>query len=219
MVVVSKENNYAVVIIRFDVEPETHQQLVNAAIDNTERIMKIKPGFVSASFHKSIDDRYVLNYAQWKSREIYQDSITHMTSEEENILEKNRATIDKLAKDIDLNIYELESTSSKNNITISKNNNLATFINFFFVKGKNQQKLIDLWKQFAKDVVEKQPGFISANLHKSFDGSRAVNYAQWQAKEDQERLIESDEAKAWRDDFGRLADVSPYFYDVIYTSN
>jgi hypothetical protein len=58
MVVVSKENNYAVVIIRFDVEPETHQQLVNAAIDNTERIMKIKPGFVSASFHKSIDDRY-----------------------------------------------------------------------------------------------------------------------------------------------------------------
>jgi heme-degrading monooxygenase HmoA len=142
-----------------------------------------------------------------------------MTSEEENILEKNRATIDKLAKDIDLNIYELESTSSKNNITISKNNNLATFINFFFVKGKNQQKLIDLWKQFAKDVVEKQPGFISANLHKSFDGSRAVNYAQWQAKEDQERLIESDEAKAWRDDFGRLADVSPSFYDVIYTSN
>lgn len=144
--------------------------------------------------------------------------MTNMTSDEDKILEINRASIDQLALDIDINIYEVELTIGKHNITISKDNDLATFVNFFSVEPKNQQKLIDLWKNFVKDVVEKQPGFISANLHKSFDGSRVVNYAQWKTKEDQIRMIESDEAKTWRDDFGKLADVSPNFYDVVYTT-
>jgi hypothetical protein len=40
MVLVSKDDDYAVVIIRFDVEPESNQALINAAIDNTEKVMK-----------------------------------------------------------------------------------------------------------------------------------------------------------------------------------
>jgi quinol monooxygenase YgiN len=219
MAVISKEDNYAVVIIRFDVKPEGQQDLVKAAIDNTEKVMKMKPGFISASFQRSLDSNHVLNYAQWKSREIYHNSMTNMTSDEDKILGINRATIDQSTLDIDINIYEVELTSGKHNITISKDNDLATFVNFFSVEPKNQQKLIDLWKKFVKDVAEKQPGLISANLHKSFDGTRAVNYAQWKTKEDQERMIDSDEAKAWRDDFARLAEVNPNFYNVIYTSN
>lgn len=63
MAVISKEANYAVVIIRFDAKPEGQQDLVKAAIDNTEKAMKMKPGFISASFHKSFDSNHVLNYA------------------------------------------------------------------------------------------------------------------------------------------------------------
>src|SRR5919108_3281894 len=190
VVVISKENSNAVVIIRFEVEPQRQQALVNAAINNTEKVMKMKPGFISASFHKSLDGTRVVNYAQWKSAEIYHNSMNNITSDEAKILKAQRFRSGELATDFDLNIYELEFTGGKHNITISKDNNLATFINFFSVKPKNQQKLIDVWIEFVKKVVEKQPGFISANLHKGFDGTRVVNYAQWKTKEDQKRMIE-----------------------------
>lgn len=218
MVVISKGNNYAVIIIRFDVEPDRDQALVNAAIDNTERIMKMKPGFISASFHKSLDGTSILNYAQWKNREIYYENMNNITSGESNILQKNKTTIDKQAINTDFNIYVIEFTGGKHDITISKDNNLVTFINFFSVKPENQQELVDLWREFVTDVVDRQPGFISANLHKSFDGTRVVNYAQWKTKEDQERMIERAEVKHWRDDFVRLADATPNFYEVFYTN-
>jgi hypothetical protein len=120
----------------------------------------MKPGFISASFHKSLDGTSVLNYAQWKSREIYHASMNNMSSYEGKILQTNKTTIDKLTTNIDFNVYELVFTGGKDNITISKDSNLATFVNFFSVQPKNQQELVDLWKEFAKEVVEKQPGFI-----------------------------------------------------------
>lgn len=87
------------------------------------------------------------------------------------------------------------------------------------VQPKNQKELVDVWKEFVKEVVEKQRGIISANLHRSFDGTRLVNYAHWKTKEDQARMIEGSVAQSWRDDFIRIADVTPNFYCVVYMSN
>ncbi|HEX9319193.1 MAG TPA: hypothetical protein VF884_09675 [Nitrososphaeraceae archaeon] len=77
-------------------------------------------------------------------------------SGESNILQKNKTTIDKQAINIDFNIYELEFTGGKHDITISKDNNLTTFINFFSVKPENQQELVDLWWQIFTRVLTEQ---------------------------------------------------------------
>lgn len=62
--------------------------------------------------------------------------------------------------------------------TITKQNNLVTLINVFTVAREHQQALLDLLEQATCEVMAKQPGFISANFHKSLDGTRVVNYAQ-----------------------------------------
>lgn len=51
----------------FTVEPEKQQQLITLLIEATEQTMKHMPGFVSASFHRSLDGKKVVNYAQWEN--------------------------------------------------------------------------------------------------------------------------------------------------------
>jgi quinol monooxygenase YgiN len=62
---------------------------------------------------------------------------------------------------------------------LSLDNSLTTVIIIFTVKPEQQQELIDAIKEFLP-IVETQPGFVSANLHKSLDGVKVANYAQWQ---------------------------------------
>ena len=62
--------------------------------------------------------------------------------------------------------------------TLDLDNSLTTAIIIFTVKPQQQQELIDAIKEFL-ETVKTQPGFVSANLHKSIDGVKVVNYAQW----------------------------------------
>lgn len=59
-------------IIMFTVEPEQQQKLVDAIIDEVERWVRHRPGFVSANFHKSLDGTRIVNYAQWTTKEAWQ---------------------------------------------------------------------------------------------------------------------------------------------------
>ncbi len=64
--------------------------------------------------------------------------------------------------------------------TISKTDSITTLINVFAVEPENQQRLVELLVEATEDLMSKIPGFISANVHKSLDGTQVVNYAQWQ---------------------------------------
>ena len=66
---------------------------------------------------------------------------------------------------------------------ITKTNNVATMVNMFTVEPDKQQQLIDIWLEEGKKF-ELLPGFVSAALHRSTDGRRVINYAQWQKAED-----------------------------------
>ncbi len=66
--------------------------------------------------------------------------------------------------------------------TISKNSKVATVINVFTVEPQHQQTLADLLVRATEEVMSKLPGFVSASIHKSQDGTRAVNYAQWESR-------------------------------------
>jgi heme-degrading monooxygenase HmoA len=78
--------------------------------------------------------------------------------------------------------------------TIKKEQNLVTLINVFKVEPENQKKLIDLLVNATENVMNKLPGFISANIHGSLDGKNVVNYAQWETKEHFENIFKNIEA-------------------------
>ena len=131
--------------------------------------MEKKPGFVSASFHKSFDGTSMVNYSQWENRKSYEDAINFLNPDEVEIGEK----IFDIA-DPDWSIYELIFSAGSDPTIISNDANLVTVINKFSVEPKNHQNLIKLLDDLRK-IVEKQPGFISANVHSSFDGNRVVS--------------------------------------------
>ncbi|MGW4826627.1 antibiotic biosynthesis monooxygenase family protein [Amycolatopsis japonica] len=66
---------------------------------------------------------------------------------------------------------------------ISVTNEYYTLVNIFTVKPGDQRRMYDEIVDVT-DVIEKFPGFVSANVHISEDGVRLVNYAQWRSKKD-----------------------------------
>ena len=66
---------------------------------------------------------------------------------------------------------------------ISTGGNVVTIINVFTVDPAKQQKLVDILVEATEQTMKHLPGFISANIHRSLDGVKVVNYAQWESRE------------------------------------
>jgi heme-degrading monooxygenase HmoA len=98
--------------------------------------------------------------------------------------------------------------------TISKDNKVATLINVFTVEPGNQQKVVDLLVDTTEKLMKHIPGFVSASIHKSLDGVRVVNYAQWRSKEDFEAMRNSPEAQKHMKPFFEIAKVDFHLYEV-----
>jgi heme-degrading monooxygenase HmoA len=56
-----------------------------------------------------------------------------------------------------------------------------TLVILFKTVPEHQQKLIDTIAAETREWIRELPGFVSANLHKSADGTRVVNYGQWES--------------------------------------
>ncbi|MET0693822.1 MAG: antibiotic biosynthesis monooxygenase family protein [Propionibacteriaceae bacterium] len=72
---------------------------------------------------------------------------------------------------------------------------LVTLINVFTVEPPLQQQLLDILAHATEEVVQHQPGFISANLHASLDGTQVTNYAQWASTEDMQQMLANEECQ------------------------
>jgi len=97
--------------------------------------------------------------------------------------------------------------------TITTANNLVTLINVFTVEPEHQQRLVEIFVE-AGVAMSKKPGFISANIHKSLDGTRVINYVQWRSKEDLEAVSNNPEATAHIDEIKKLAKGNTSLYEV-----
>jgi quinol monooxygenase YgiN len=68
MEITIRENNSLVTLISvFTVEPTQQEKLMRLLKEGTETLFSKQPGFVAASFHKSLDGRRVVNYGQWRT--------------------------------------------------------------------------------------------------------------------------------------------------------
>src|ERR671917_2352171 len=98
---------------------------------------------------------------------------------------------------------------------IAVDNNVVTLINVFNVRPEQRQLLVDLLVEATEAVMKYQPGFVSANIHKSLDGTRVTNYAQWRSREAFEAMLENPEANVHMQQAARVAEkFEPHLYQV-----
>ena len=98
---------------------------------------------------------------------------------------------------------------------IDKDNNVVTLINVFTVRPEQQQRLVDLLIEATEAVMKYQPGYVSANIHKSLDGTRVTNYAQWRSREAFEAMLKDSEAMVHMQEVARIAEeFEPHLYEV-----
>jgi quinol monooxygenase YgiN len=100
--------------------------------------------------------------------------------------------------------------------TISTQGNVVTLINVFTVEPAKQQALVDLLSRATDETMRHLPGFVSANIHKSVDGTRVTNYAQWRSRRDFEAMLHNPAAMPHLKDASALAtNVDPHLYEVV----
>jgi len=102
--------------------------------------------------------------------------------------------------------------------TIATGQDVVTLVNVFTVSPERQQQLADLLVEATRTVMNQLPGFVSANIHRSLDGTTVVNYAQWRRVADFEAMLQDAQAQEHMQAASRLADrVEPRLYRVEFT--
>jgi tetracenomycin F1 monooxygenase len=64
-----------------------------------------------------------------------------------------------------------------------------TLINTFRVAPERQDDVIRSLREVTESVTRALPGFVSACVHKGFDGAHVVNYVQWRSRADFEAML------------------------------
>ena len=101
--------------------------------------------------------------------------------------------------------------------TIAKHNDVVTLINVFTVAPHEQQRLVEVLVDATQAVMRKQPGFVSANIHRSLDGRRVTNYAQWRSREAFEAMLQNQEATEHMGEAAKIAErFEPHLYEVSF---
>jgi quinol monooxygenase YgiN len=92
----------------------------------------------------------------------------------------------------------------------------VVIINVFTVVPQHQQKLIEMLEDATERVMQHIPGFISANLHKSLDGTKVTNYAQWQSKDALQAMLQNPRALGHMQEIEALASREGAIYEVAH---
>jgi quinol monooxygenase YgiN len=97
--------------------------------------------------------------------------------------------------------------------TIDTSRSIMTLINTFEVDPRDADRLVEMLVAATNEVMRGRKGFVSASIHKSEDGTRIVNYAQWASKSDFETMRADPQAQRHMKE---CADVAKNFDPRIY---
>ena len=92
----------------------------------------------------------------------------------------------------------------------------VTQINVFTVEPDKQQPLLD-YLAHAAEVASEVPGWLSASLHRSVDGTRVVNYAQSEDIDAAQRVFRHLNAQGLIEGNKAFGQASPGLYEVTFT--
>lgn len=205
---IDKHNNAATVIFSLATVPARQQELIDLMIDALETTTKHQPGFVSASFHKSLDGTRVFNYAQWRTQLQYE---AFAQSPQDQAIGVKLAQFQLL----DLHIYEVV-ISKPDDATLKIAKGDRVHFAQFKVKPEKQQQLIELERENVAIALE-HPDLISANFHRSLDGTRTANYGQWRSLDNFDALLKESKYEPVREYWKEIAENEFHLYEVVFT--
>jgi hypothetical protein len=93
---------------------------------------------------------------------------------------------------------------------------VVTDINVFTVAPEKQQLLVDSLVETV-NAARSVPGWLSASIHRSQDGTRVVNYVQYESREAAQAVLKYLAAGGSLKRNTDLGKVAPGQYDVVYT--
>jgi heme-degrading monooxygenase HmoA len=100
--------------------------------------------------------------------------------------------------------------------TIVENAPYATFINAFRCEPEDQDEVVGINVEIIDRVAAASPGFVSASVHRSTDGTRVFNYLQWKTPEDLARMQASPEFRELGRGFAGLIEFEPHQCQVVH---
>jgi quinol monooxygenase YgiN len=92
----------------------------------------------------------------------------------------------------------------------------ATFINTFRCERSNQAEVMLINIDIVDQVASTFPGFISAAVHRSTDGTRVFNYLQWESADHLAAMQRSPEFQAIARRFAGLIEFDPHECEVVH---
>jgi heme-degrading monooxygenase HmoA len=92
----------------------------------------------------------------------------------------------------------------------------ATFINTFHCRPEHQDEVVGINVEIVDRVARQHPGFISATVHRSVDGTRVINYLQWQTAEDLAHMQASTEFRTIAARFAGLIQFDPHQCEIAH---
>lgn len=91
----------------------------------------------------------------------------------------------------------------------------VTLINVFTVSPEKQQELIELLTRATEESVRHAPGFMSARLHRSLDGTKVTMYAQWRSNDDYQAMRKDPAPMPYLTRALEIAMFEPGMYEVV----
>src|SRR5882724_2499524 len=117
------------------------------------------------------------------------------------------------------NVTALEAHMTTNASTIRAGAEILTLINVFAVAPDQQQQLANLLIEATRHTMRHLPGFISANIHTSYDGRHVVNYAQWRSRDAFEAMLRHPDARPHLVSAAALARFDPILCQVAHVDH
>jgi quinol monooxygenase YgiN len=94
----------------------------------------------------------------------------------------------------------------------------ATFINIFRCRPPNQDEVVRINVDIVDQVASTFPGFVSASVHRSTDGTRVFNYLQWETAEHLAAMQRSPAFQAIARRFDGLIEFEPNECEVAHVA-
>ncbi len=90
---------------------------------------------------------------------------------------------------------------------------VVTLINVFTVDPVDQQRRSSSGS--APPTTRHLPGFVSANVHRSLDGTKVVNYAQWESQEAFTAMLQNPDARPYLTELSEIGTPAPVLCEVV----
>src|SRR5712664_3360159 len=100
---------------------------------------------------------------------------------------------------------------------ISAKGSVITLINVFTVEPANQRRLVELLTEATEVSVRQAPGFVSASLHRSIDGTKVTMYAQWRSIDEYQAMRRDPTPLPFLQEALAISKFEPGMYEVVQT--